>query len=87
MSIKLTHEQSRAVERFGADAAPVTDPRTRKAYVLVRANAFRRTKRPNAQDDDALADAYPAQIESAMKAGWSDPRMAAYDDYDARRNA
>ena len=34
---------------------------------------------------DDLADTYPAQIESAMQAGWDDPVMDEYNDYDRRR--
>ncbi len=31
---------------------------------------------------DELADSYPAQMESAMRAGWADPAMDEYNDYD-----
>ena len=39
---------------------------------------------PGLQVDD-LADTYTAQLDSALRAGWRDPMMAAYDEYDARR--
>jgi len=32
--------------------------------------------------DENLADTYPAQIESAMRAAWDDPVMDEYNDYD-----
>jgi hypothetical protein len=33
--------------------------------------------------DDSLAETYRAQIDSAMRAGWADPVMDEYNDYDA----
>lgn len=33
--------------------------------------------------EDSLADTYWAQIDSAMRAGWDDPVMDEYNDYDA----
>lgn len=32
-----------------------------------------------------LSDTYGAQLDSAMKAGWEDPAMDEYNDYDAHR--
>jgi hypothetical protein len=34
---------------------------------------------------DDLGDTYQAQIESAMRAGWDDPVMDEYNDYDRHR--
>jgi antitoxin (DNA-binding transcriptional repressor) of toxin-antitoxin stability system len=35
--------------------------------------------------EDDLAETYTAQMESALQAGWSDPLMDEYNDYDAHR--
>jgi hypothetical protein len=35
--------------------------------------------------DYQLSDTYAAQIESAMHAGWNDPLMDEYNDYDSPR--
>lgn len=35
--------------------------------------------------DYRLEDTYRAQIESAMKAGWDDPVMDEYNNYDSKR--
>lgn len=41
--------------------------------------------RVDSQFDNDLSDTYTAQIESAMRAGWGDPRMDEYNDYDQHR--
>jgi hypothetical protein len=87
MPIELTAEQSRAIGRLGAGAAPVHDPRTRRAYLLVSKDFFRRATRPQLKGVDDVTETYAAQVESALRAGWDDPKMAAYDDYDAHRKA
>jgi hypothetical protein len=58
------------------------DEQTNVAYVLVPADEFRRLKTAG---EDELGDTYVAQIESAMQAGWDDPRMDEYNEYDAHR--
>jgi hypothetical protein len=62
----------------------IVDPRTSTVYVLVSADQFERVKALLEQDEN-LADTYPAQIASAMRAGWGDPVMDDYDHYDERR--
>ncbi len=84
MSIELTEEQSKAIEQAGATPA-VIDPRTQKSYVLLSAEMFDRLKAILPAAEDSLADTYRAQLDSAMRAGWNDPAMDDYNDYDARR--
>lgn len=36
----------------------------------------------NPEDDFDIRDFYPAQVASAMRAGWADPEMDDYDNYD-----
>jgi hypothetical protein len=52
----------------------LVDPATGETYLLVRE-----------LEHDTLADTYSAQIESAMRAGWDDPAMDDYNDYDRHR--
>jgi hypothetical protein len=42
MSIKLTPQESKAVELAGSTPASVTDPRTYKTYVLASMEVFKR---------------------------------------------
>src|SRR5207248_3062260 len=82
MSIELTDDQSRALELEGQKPCSVVDPRTRKTYVLLSLEAFDKIKAIVPDGEAPLSDTYPAQIDSAMKAGWDDPLMTAYDHYD-----
>jgi hypothetical protein len=83
MSIELTEEQSKAIEQAAGAPPSVTDPRTQKTYVLITMDVFQQIKSLVGSEAEALADTYPAQLDSAMKAGWGDPAMDEYNDYDA----
>ncbi len=69
----LSHDLLEAVQSQGTPLK-LTDPKTGDTYLLVRES-----------EHDALADTYSAQIESAMRAGWDDPAMDDYNDYDRHR--
>ncbi len=87
MSIELNDAQSKALEQAGSMLARVTDPRTQKTYVLVSTDVFDRIKAMLAEDDYSLADTYRSQVDSAMQAGWNDPAMDDYNNYDAHRKS
>lgn len=66
----------------GFDPPPtLVDPRTNRAYVLLPVDDYERLKAP-AEQEDELRDTYHAQMESAERAGWSEPIMGEYDQYD-----
>ena len=84
MTPELTPQLQQLLDALG-DAPPrIVDPRTNKAYVLVAAEQYDRIK-ALLERDDSLGDTYPAQTESALRAGWGDPAMDAYDHYDEHR--
>jgi hypothetical protein len=85
MTLTLTDEQQKALAGQCASELRLIHPQTNEAYVLVRADQYERVKEMLENENDDLRDTYPAQIESAMRAGWSDPEMDKYDDYDANR--
>ena len=85
MTLTLTKEQHFALESVAERPPRIVDPMTDKAYVLVQANLYDRIK-SLLEDDYKLSDTYGAQMESALRAGWDDPRMDDYNDYDAHRN-
>jgi PHD/YefM family antitoxin component YafN of YafNO toxin-antitoxin module len=82
MSVPLPEELRTVVIAHPGAPVELVDERTQAAYVLLPAEEFERLK--TAAEDD-LSDTYAAQMESAMRAGWDDPRMDEYNDYDAHR--
>ncbi len=77
VTAKLPDELRTAVTAHPGEPLELVDEQTKIAYVLVPAEEFQRLK---TADDDELGDSYAAQIESAMQAGWDDPRMDEYND-------
>jgi len=80
MDLKLTEELQQALTARNDAPLRLIHPQTGQAYVLIRESAF-----SQALLSDELADTYPAQIESALKAGWDDPVLDEYNDYDRHR--
>lgn len=76
MSIELTREQLQAAE---ASPLRVTDPETRREYVVVRAEDYERLRGLLGEDFDP-SEAYPA-IDRAFAEGWDDPKMDDYDNH------
>jgi hypothetical protein len=82
VTTRLPDELRIVVTAHPGEPLELVDEQTQMAYVLVSAQEFQRLK---TAADDELNDTYAAQIESAMLAGWGDPRMEDYNDYDAHR--
>jgi hypothetical protein len=82
MTAKLPEELRNVVVACLGQPLELIDEQAHRAYVLVPADEFHRLK---AITEDTPGDAYAAQIESAMQAGWDDPRMDEYNDYDSHR--
>jgi hypothetical protein len=83
MSLELSFDQRQAVDAAGTPLKLV-DPRTGCVYVLVPESVFERVQ---SLVSDDLIETYQAQIESAMRAGWDDPVMDDYNDYDRQRRS
>jgi hypothetical protein len=73
MTFNLSDDLRQAVQTEGTPLRLV-DAATGETYLLCRES-----------EHDTLADSYRAQIESAMQAGWNDPAMDEYNDYDRHR--
>jgi hypothetical protein len=84
MTVRLPAELRTVVAVSPDIAVELWDETTHRTYVLISAEEFERLKTVSADD---LADTYPAQVESAMQAGWSDSLMDEYNDYDSHRGS
>jgi hypothetical protein len=82
MPIELTSEQRSDLARQGSEPAVVIDPVTNRVYYLVAGDVFDRLKSLLGGD---VNESYSEQSAVAGAAGWDDPEMDAYDDYDAHR--
>jgi hypothetical protein len=60
----------------------VLDPGTNKVYVLISQDLYERL-RPVFEDDPITVNERRRLLQDAgRRAGWDDPEMSAYDDYD-----
>ena len=81
MTLPLTEDQVLAVAAHPKDPVHLIDPNTSEVYILLRADDYERV-RSLLDEDFEVCDAYAAQLASAMRAGWGDPAMDDYDNYD-----
>ncbi len=64
----------------------VIDPVDQKVYFLVAGDLFERFRALFNDEDFDIRETCAAQSEVAGKAGWDDPEMDVYDDYDSARS-
>jgi hypothetical protein len=81
MTLPLTEEQRRAATVHSREPVRLIDPKTHEIFVLLRVSDYERI-RAFLEDDFDIRDTYAAQFASAMRAGWADPAMDDYDNYD-----
>jgi hypothetical protein len=81
MTLQLTEEQVRAVAAHSHEPVRLIDPNTNESFVLLRGEDYERI-RSLLEDDFDIRDTYAAQFASALHAGWDDPAMDDYDNYD-----
>jgi hypothetical protein len=84
MSILLSPEQQSAIDARPGEPVAVLDERTNTAFMLVPADVYERlTAVPEYDDSDhPMSDWYPAISESFGRAGWDDPIMDEYNNYE-----
>lgn len=70
MTFNLSDDLRQAVRTEGTPLKLI-NPTTGEIYLLCRES-----------EHEALSDTYRAQIESALRAGWNDPAMDDYNEYD-----
>ena len=81
--IELTAEQRQEVRQANGDGTRAIDPETKQEYVLVRAELYERLKTLLYDDGDWTPEEQLSLLaESGKRAGWDDPAMDIYDNYD-----
>ncbi len=85
MSLKLTDEMREAVQQRAGRPVAVEDEQTHLQYVLVPLSVYQQLQSCFADEMFDASDAAAAQSLAAGAAGWDDPEMSVYDDYDMHR--
>ena len=86
MSIELTEPLQQALDAATGEPLRVVDPRTQECYVLLRAEVYDRLKALVYDDSPPSEEERRRQLAaSGERAGWTDPEMDVYDNYDENR--
>ena len=85
MMTTLSDEQRTALEQQAGAPLYVNDPLTQLQYVLIPAEVYQRVRGLIEADDFDVAETYVAQERALAEAGWDDPALDAYNDYDSHR--
>jgi hypothetical protein len=84
--IVLTQEQRQELRGANGGEVRVCDPDAQEEYVLVPAKVYDRLKSLLYDDSDWSPEEQLRLLgESGMRAGWDDPDMDLYDNYDESR--
>lgn len=86
MSLLLTEEQRRALQRPNGEAVRLIDPDTNDEYVLVPADVYARLRNLLYDDSDLDPRRGYALADEVMKEDWDDSKMAEYDRYEEHRS-
>lgn len=85
MPPKLTAEMRDALLQHSGQPITVEDDQTHLCYLLIPLNVYQRVRSIFADESFDVTDAYGAQSAAAGAAGWDDPEMDVYDQYDAHQ--
>jgi hypothetical protein len=84
--IELTKELGRELKQAGGNILDVADPDSGQRYVIVKADIYERLKQLLSDDKDLTPDEQLRLLaDSGQRAGWNDPAMDVYDNYDENR--
>jgi len=83
MSVSLSSEQRQAVADHPGEPVELVDEVSRIRYVLLPADQFERVKALLTNEDFSVSEAYTAQSDALAAAGWDDPELDVYNDYDS----
>ena len=85
MSVSLSSEQRQAVANRPGEPVELVDETSHARYVLIPAEQFDRIKALLINDEFDVRETYAAQSAALAAAGWDDPELDIYNDYDSHR--
>jgi hypothetical protein len=84
--IELTEEQRQRLREANGNVVRLRDPEAAREYVILPAELFERLKSLLYDDSDWTPEEQLRLLaESGKRAGWDDPDMDVYNDYDENR--
>jgi hypothetical protein len=86
MTTRLSDDLRLAIEKEGGRPVHILDADTNAHYVLMRAEQYEKLSALFAEGEEFdPREVYPLMAKSAAAAGWDDPELDAYNDYDAHK--
>ena len=85
MGITLSSEQRQALADRPGELVEIVDEVSQARFVLLPAEQFDRIKALLTTDEFDVRETYAAQSAALAAAGWDDPELDIYNDYDAYR--
>ena len=86
MSVTISTEQREALAKRPGEPVELVDDVSRARYVLLSGDQFDRIKALLTSDEFDIRETYSAQNSALGAAGWDDPALDIYNDYDANRS-
>lgn len=87
MTTNLPDDLRQAVDKHDGSPVHLVDAATNARYVLMRAEHYEKLSGTVAEVEEFDArELYPLMARSAAAAGWDDPDLDDYNDYDAHKN-
>jgi transcription antitermination factor NusA-like protein len=86
MTTKLPDDLRLAIEKEGDNPVHLVDEVTNVHYVLMRVEQYENLSAAFAEGEEFdPRELYPLVAKSAASAGWDDPELDDYNDYDAHK--
>jgi hypothetical protein len=86
MSPKVIDDLQAAIDEHGNEPVKLVDRATKAEYVILPAELYERVKALiGTEEDFKPRELYPLVEQAFRRAGWDDPAMDEYNDYDAHR--
>jgi hypothetical protein len=86
MLTNLPDDLRQAIAKEGGSPVHLVDAATDVHYVLMRADQYDNLRALFADGEEFdVRELYPLMAKSAAAAGWDDPALDAYNDYDAHK--
>jgi hypothetical protein len=86
MTTKLSDDLRQAIEKEAGSLLHIVDADTNVRYVLMRAELYEKLSALFAEGEEFdPRELYPLMAKSAAAAGWDDPDLDVYNDYDSQK--